>query len=169
MQIGTGLLTPDYLLEAPPDYHFTVKLTKSYNAFRHEELVLKCTLNNYRASVKWFKDNVELDKEDESKFVQEKDIMGNCTLKILDASKEDSGKFTCKIVGKIRLVGEEKKEKCVTKTKVTIKGTQSLKGCQSMKNSMNTKFRLQNNLCVTIKYFFELFVCVVLTLFEIVI
>ena len=131
-------MTPDYLLEAPPDYHFTVKLTKSYNAFRHEELVLKCTLNNYRASVKWFKDNVELDKEDESKFVQDKDIMGNCTLKILDASKEDSGKFTCKIVGKIRLVGEEKKEKCVTKTKVTIKGTLSLKGCQSMKNSINT-------------------------------
>ena len=89
-------------------------------------------------SVKWFKDNVELDKEDESKFVQDKDIMGNCTLKILDASKEDSGKFTCKIVGKIRLVGEEKKEKCVTKTKVTIKGTLSLKGCQSMKNSINT-------------------------------
>ena len=69
-----------------------------------------------------------MDKEDEIKYIQDKDIMGNCTLKILDASKEDSGKFTCKIVGRIRLVGEEKKEKCVTKTKVTIKGTTSIKG-----------------------------------------
>lgn len=91
-------------------------------------MLLKCTLNNYRATVKWFKDNQELDKEDESKYIQDKDIMGNCTLKILDGSKEDSGKFTCKIVGRIRLVGEEKKEKCVTKTKVTIKGTTSING-----------------------------------------
>ena len=81
---------------------------------------MRCTLNSYKAPVKWYKDNKELDAEE---YIQDKNIMGVCTLKIIDPVKEDAGKFSCKIVGKVRHVGEEKKENCVTKTKLVVQGT----------------------------------------------
>ena len=47
----------------------------------------------------------------------DKDILGECTLKILHLKKEDAGKYACKIAGR------EKEKNCFTKTEVTIKGT----------------------------------------------
>ena len=104
-----------YILEAPPDYHFVKLLPKQHSTLTHEELVISCTLNNYRAPVVWLKDKTQL-SEDDSRFEIEKDIVGCCKLTIRNPTKDDAGKYTCKIVGR------EKEKNCVTKTQVVIKG-----------------------------------------------
>jgi hypothetical protein len=109
------------ILEAPPDYHFTKKLVKKHSTYPHEELVLRCTLNTYKALVKWYKDGEELSGDD--RYFDDKDIMGVCSLKIIDPTKEDAGKFSCKIVGRIR---KEKDKTYHTKTEVIVKGTASI-------------------------------------------
>lgn len=42
--------------EAPPDYHFTKKLAKQYSSLPGEEISMQCTLNSYKASVRWWKE-----------------------------------------------------------------------------------------------------------------
>ena len=66
--------------------------------------------------MKWFKGSKEIPSED-SRFEIDKDIIGVCSLKIKDPTKEDAGKYSCKIVGR------EKEKNCYTKTEVVIKGT----------------------------------------------
>ena len=41
--------------EAPPDYHFTRKLPRQLTCLPGEEIVFACTLNTYKANVRWFK------------------------------------------------------------------------------------------------------------------
>ena len=103
------------LVEAPPDYHFIKFLAKSHSGPVSEELVLQCTLNSYRANVKWFRERTEI-KEGDQRFSIDKDIIGTCRLYIKNPTLADSGKYSCRIVGK------EKEKNCFTKTEVTIKG-----------------------------------------------
>ena len=70
-----------YILEAPPDYHFTKNLPKQSSTQEGEELVLKCTVNNYKAPVKWYKEKKEIDTED-TRYTIDKDKIGICSLKI---------------------------------------------------------------------------------------
>ena len=81
-----------------------------------EELLIVCTLNNYRAPVAWFKEKTKISEEDE-RFRIEKDIIGTCKLTIKNPTKVDAGKYICKIVGR------EKEKNCLTKTEVIIKGS----------------------------------------------
>merc|ERR1712107_361957 len=76
-----GVETGSYLdvEEAPPDYHFTKLLPKQHSTTAHEELVLSCTLNNYGASVVWFKDKTKI-SEDDPRYEIDKDIVGCCKL-----------------------------------------------------------------------------------------
>ena len=85
-----------------------------------EELALKCTLNTYKAPVKWFKEKKEISSDD-TRFDIDKDIIGVCTLKIKNPVKDDAGKYSCKIVGR------EKEKNCFTKTEVVIKGIDNKK------------------------------------------
>merc|ERR1711915_816830 len=85
--------------EAPPDYHFTKNLPKQTSTTEGEELLVKCTLNTYKASVKWYKEKKEITSDD-SRYEIDKDIIGVCTLKIKSPTKDDAGKYSCKIVGK---------------------------------------------------------------------
>ena len=107
-----------YILEAPPDYHFTKNLPKQTSTTEGEELIVKCTLNTYKAPVKWYKEKKEITSED-SRYEIDKDIIGVCTLKIKNPTKDDAGKYSCKIVGR------EKEKNCYTKTEVVVKGTES--------------------------------------------
>ena len=104
------------IVEAPPDYHFTKLLAKSHTGPVSEELVLQCTLNSYKANVKWFRDRTEI-KETDLRFSIEKDIIGTCRLYIKNPTKADSGRYSC------RIVGREKEKNCFTKTEVIIKGS----------------------------------------------
>ena len=104
------------LVEAPPDYHFTKFLAKSHSGMVSEELVLQCSLNSYKASVKWFRERTEI-KEGDERFSIDKDIIGTCRLYIKSPTKADSGKYSC------RIVGREKEKNCFTKTEVIIKGS----------------------------------------------
>ena len=63
------------LVEAPPDYHFTKLLPKSHTGPVSEELILQCSLNSYRATVRWFKEKTEI-KEGDERFSIDKDIIG---------------------------------------------------------------------------------------------
>ena len=103
------------LVEAPPDYHFIKLLAKSHSGPVAEELMLQCTLNSYKAKVKWFREMKEI-KEGDQRFSIDKDIIGTCRLYIKNPTLADSGKYSCRIVGK------EKEKNCFTKTEVTIKG-----------------------------------------------
>ena len=108
-----------YILEAPPDYHFTKNLPKQLSTLEGEELAIKCTLNTYKAPVKWYKEKKEISSDD-TRFDIDKDIIGVCTLKIKNPNKGDAGKYSCKIVGR------EKEKNCFTKTEVFIKGITSM-------------------------------------------
>ena len=77
---------------------------------------MTCTLNTYKAPVKWYKEKTEI-VGDEVKFDEDKNIMGVCTLKILKVTKLDAGKYSCKIVDR------EKEKNCFTKADVIVKGT----------------------------------------------
>ena len=116
------------LVEAPPDYHFTKFLAKSHSGPVSEELVLQCSLNSYKANVKWFRERTEI-KESDQRFSIEKDIIGTCRLFIKNPTLADSGKYSCRIVGK------EKEKNCFTKTEVTIKGRITAGRLQSMKHT----------------------------------
>merc|ERR1711915_438688 len=85
--------------EAPPDYHFTKNLQKQTTTTEGEELLVKCTLYTYKAPVKWYKEKKEITSDD-SRYEIDKDIIGVCTLKIKSPTKDDAGKYSCKIVGK---------------------------------------------------------------------
>ena len=102
-------------LEAPPDYHFTKLLPKSHSGQEKEELILQCTLNSYRANVKWFREKTEI-KEGDERYSIDKDIIGTCRLYIRNPTQSDGGKYSC------RIVGREREKNCFTKTEVTIKG-----------------------------------------------
>ena len=104
------------LVEAPPDYHFTKLLPKSHTGPVSEELILQCSLNSYRATVRWFKEKTEI-KEGDERFSIDKDIIGTCRLYIKNPTKADSGRYCC------RIVGREKEKNCFTKTEVIIKGS----------------------------------------------
>ena len=103
------------ILEAPPDYHFTKLLAKQHSGQEHEELVLACSLNNYRAPVAWYRDKLQLG-EDGDRVSIDKDITGSCRLTLRDPTKADAGRYSC------RIVGREKEKNCFTKTEVVIKG-----------------------------------------------
>ena len=90
-------------------------MPKNYSTLANEELTLQCTLNNYRASVVWYKDKTKL-SENAANYSIEKDIIGTCKLIIKAPTKADAGKYSCKIVGR------EKEKNCFTKTEVLIKG-----------------------------------------------
>lgn len=102
-------------LEAPPDYHFTKLLPKQQSGPAKEDLTLICTLNNYRAQVAWYRDRTKI-SENDNRYTIDKDIIGNCKLCINCPTLAESGKYSCKIVGR------EKEKNCFTKTEVLIKG-----------------------------------------------
>ena len=116
------------LVEAPPDYHFINFLAKTHSGQVSEELVLQCTLNSYKANVKWFRETKEI-KEGDQRFSIDKDIIGTCRLYIKNPTLAESGKYSCRIVGK------EKEKNCFTKTEVTIKGRITAGRLQSMKHN----------------------------------
>ena len=80
-----------------------------------EDLTLICTLNNYRAQVAWYRDRTKI-SENDNRYTIDKDIIGNCKLCINCPTLAESGKYSCKIVGR------EKEKNCFTKTEVLIKG-----------------------------------------------
>ena len=133
------------LVEAPPDYHFTKLLAKTHSGPESEELVLQCTLNSYKASVKWFREKTEI-KEGDPRFSIDKDIIGTCRLYIKNPTLADSGKYSCRIVGK------EKEKNCFTKTEVTIKGRITAGRLQSMKHSNTLSLLLE--LTFIFRYYF---------------
>ena len=77
--------------------------------------MLHCTLNNYKASVAWYREKTVI-SEDDVRYNITKDIIGSCRLTIKNPTKTDAGKYSCKIVGR------EKEKNCFTKTEVLIKG-----------------------------------------------
>ena len=101
-----------------------------------EELVLQCTLNSYRANVKWFRERTEI-KEGDQRFSIDKDIIGTCRLYIKNPTLADSGKYSCRIVGK------EKEKNCFTKTEVTIKGRITASWLRSMKHTNTLSLLLE--------------------------
>ena len=121
------------ILEAPPDYHFTKLLAKQHSGQEHEELVLACSLNNYRAPVAWFRDKVQL-TEDGDRVSIDKDITGSCRLTLRDPTKADAGRYSC------RIVGREKEKNCFTKTEVVIKGRLTAEHEKSMGPSYFSSF-----------------------------
>ena len=75
---------------------------------------MRCTLNTYKAEVKWFKENKEISGDN---YLEDKDIYGVCSLKIVHPSTLDAAKYSCKIIGR------EKEKNCYTKTEVVLEGT----------------------------------------------
>ena len=90
-------------------------LQKKYSNLPGDEIFLQCKVNNNKASVKWYRGSKEISEMD-NRIACNKDIVGVCTLTILNSCKTDAGKYSCKIVGR------EKEKNCFTKTEVVIKG-----------------------------------------------
>ncbi len=80
---------------------------------------IQCTVNDYRAPVRWFRDDVELREDDAAiahKYEFEKSILGHCKLTIRDCAHADAGLYKCKIDN----------TKHVTKCSVSFKGSYRL-------------------------------------------
>ena len=78
------------------------------------EVTLSCTVNDYRAPVRWFKGDQEIPvEENPSKYLVEKPtVIGVCKLTILDATLADAGTYKCTIDD----------TNCVTKCVVKLEG-----------------------------------------------
>ena len=83
--------------ERDPDYKFTKNLPKKCDGFTLHEIEFSCQVSSYKAPLKWYKDDEELDETEQVKYVITKDIIGNATLVIKRAAKSDAGVYKCRI------------------------------------------------------------------------
>jgi len=92
------LTTKAYLEVDPadPEWGFEKKLDKKKNGKTKRKLKLKCKTDNPNAKVKWFKDGKEIKPSDTNFLITSNE--GVQELEIKCAEKEDSGKYTCKVV-----------------------------------------------------------------------
>ena len=81
---------------ADPEWGFEKKLDKKKNGKTKRKLKLKCKTDNPNAKVKWFKDGKEIKPSDTNFLITSNE--GVQELEIKCAEKEDSGKYTCKVV-----------------------------------------------------------------------
>ena len=85
-----------------PDYRFTKNLPKQCREpIGSPSKTLQCTVNDYRAPIKWYKG--EKEKEEElptdkyNKYIFEKDVIGNHKLIIKNLKKSDTTTYKCRI------------------------------------------------------------------------
>ena len=112
MQTHTSRLLRHTHTERDPDYKFTKNLPKKCDGFTRHEIDFVCQVNSYKAPLKWYKDDEELSESYNEKYTITKDIIGNATLVIKNATKSDAGTYKCRI----------ENTKLVTKCVLTVSG-----------------------------------------------
>ena len=60
-------------------------------------MTIQCSVNDYRAPIKWYKGDEELPTDKYDKYLFEKDIIGNHKLIVRKLRKKDTGIYKCRI------------------------------------------------------------------------
>lgn len=81
--------------EADPTFTFIRPLNKRHDGYVNREIEMECTVSSPRATVSWFKGDVQL--KDGEDYDISKDMTGVCRLTIKKPKIGDTGKYTCKI------------------------------------------------------------------------
>ena len=130
IHINFSLTAPD------PEYNFLKLLPANLQGYIGRPLKLSC-LCSEDAQVSWFKDEQEINTEDE--HLKTKNLEGEHTLEIAHPYGQDSAKYSCKII-KFGKEGE-----CETSSIVTITGTDSNIASISTSISQNFITSLRSN------------------------
>jgi len=81
---------------AKPIYDFYKELPAKLEVFRTKQTALECHVNDASAPVKWFKNGVLIDPENDKRMKIYQDIT-RCILRIAKTTKADEGEYTCEI------------------------------------------------------------------------
>ncbi|XP_055900297.1 twitchin-like isoform X6 [Biomphalaria glabrata] len=82
-----------YVEAKEPEYYFTQKLPDTYKVKRKKTGVLECFVSDPRARVKWYKGDDVIEYTPGKFEIQRRE--NRCIFKIVDATPEDEGTYTC--------------------------------------------------------------------------
>uniref|UniRef100_A0A914UY65 Twitchin n=1 Tax=Plectus sambesii TaxID=2011161 RepID=A0A914UY65_9BILA len=119
---ANGLPTSAQLtVEEPPmKYNFVIPLPNTQEIYRTKEAVLTCKVNNSRAPLVWHRGGVPV-KENDPRFIIEKDPVGRCTLTIKEVIESDQcewiARVTEDVLSKVQVYVEEPRQTFVVPMK----------------------------------------------------